>query len=404
MGAVWVADHVDLDAPVAIKFQNASFAGKEAAGERFQREAKMAARLRNPHVVRIQDYGVADGVPFMAMELLEGESLRARLDREERATPREATRLLRQAAAGLDFAHAAGVVHRDVKPSNLFVAREGDGETLKILDFGIAKWTDVEGDPTASSVVLGSARYMSPEQARGEAVDRRTDIWSLGVVAYEMLTGDVPFRGANLPDTTTKICAGVFEKPSARLGASYACFDSVFERALALLPTKRPETATELAEAFARAAAEWKGSASGSVGRESDTATMRATVTAKIAGRARRGGALGLGLIALAAVGGALVLRPWLSGGDSRAVVEPSKPSAAPPAAASVAPSAPPATAAVATPSAPAAAATASIPAQTPRSPIAPQPKSARKKPAEAPAPTPSRKTDPDFGLSLPGR
>ena len=404
MGAVWVADHVDLDAPVAIKFQNASLAGKDAASERFQREAKMAARLRNPHVVRIQDYGVADGIPFMAMELLEGESLRARLDREERATPREAARLLRQAAAGLDFAHAAGVVHRDVKPSNLFVTREGDAETLKILDFGIAKWTDVEGDPTASSVVLGSARYMSPEQARGEAVDRRTDIWSLGVVAYEMLTGDVPFRGANLPDTTTKICSGAFEKPSARLGASYSCFDSVFERTLALSPTKRPETATELAEAFARAAAEWKGSASSSVGRESDTATMRATVTAKIAGRTRRGGALGIGLVALAAVGGALVFRSWRSGGDGPAVTEPSKPSAAPPVAAPVAPSAPHSTAAAPTPSAPAEAPTASTPSKTPRSPIAPQAKSVRKKPAEEPAPTPSRKTDPDFGLSLPGR
>ncbi|HEY3499861.1 MAG TPA: protein kinase, partial [Polyangiaceae bacterium] len=280
-------------------------------------------------------------------------------------------------------------------------AREGDAESIKVLDFGIAKWREAEGDATPSEAVLGSARYMSPEQARGEEVGRRSDIWSLGVVAYEMLTGQTPFRGANLPDTVMKICAGAFEKPSSILGASYDCFDAVFERALGLDPSTRPETAPELADAFARAAADWKGSATGAVGREGDTATMGATVTAPRTGRARRGGALGVGLVVIASVGAAVAFRVWRSNAERSTLTDPAAPEAsATPFVASAAPGSLARSAGEPAASAGALPATASVRPPALHTP----PQASAVLPRKKRSPAPARSTDPDFGLSLPAR
>jgi serine/threonine-protein kinase len=420
MGEVWIAEHIELDAPVAIKFQHALLAGGQGANERFQREAKIAARIRSPHVVRVQDYGVDSGVPFIAMELLEGESLRARLDREQRVMPREAARILRQAAAGLDLAHAAGVVHRDIKPSNLFLAREANGETTKLLDFGIAKWSDAAQEPTASALVLGSARYMSPEQARGEKIDRSTDIWSLGVVAYEMLTGEAPFQGANLPDACMKICSGVFARPSEFLGAGYSRFDGVFEQALAVPQNERPASASELAEVFERATTDWTSASPSTLGRSSDTETMRATSAARAATSTKRGGALWL---AIATIAMALMTALWYANRvtSSREAAEISRSVSTTHAASTVSVNpiepaavvAPEKSTKLAAPPAPepsVAAPSASVtvrpraPRSLPRAAAAEQTTAPSKNTKNPEPPEPKRSTDPDFGLAVPAR
>jgi serine/threonine-protein kinase len=257
MGSVWRAVHLELDTPVAVKFPHAHRSASEDAVRRFRREARAAARLRSPHVVRIVDFGLEEGAPFLVMEHLEGEALEARLDRRARSSLDEATEVARQVAQGLDAAHGAGIVHRDIKPSNLFMAREGEHEIVKVLDFGIAKWSEAtlqgSASTTGSELVVGSAPYLSPEQARGEDVDSRSDVWSLGVVVYRMLTGVLPFRGTNVPDTLQRICAGVHEAPSLVLGSEYAELDPVFERALAVDRKRRFDSAGEFARALTHA-------------------------------------------------------------------------------------------------------------------------------------------------------
>jgi serine/threonine protein kinase len=255
MGSVWKARHLGLDAPIAIKFQHAHRASSAAAA-RFRREARAAAKLCHPNVVRVVDYGIDAEVPFIAMELLQGESLKARLERQTALALEEAVEFSRQAASALDAAHDAGIVHRDLKPSNLFVVREAGREGVKLLDFGIAKWFEAEGEGiTEDDLVVGSAQYMSPEQARAQPVDGRTDVWSLGVVAFQMLTGELPFHGANIPDTLSRICAGKWDPPSVHLGPSYVEVDAVFARAFELEPELRFASAGAFATALSDAVA-----------------------------------------------------------------------------------------------------------------------------------------------------
>ncbi len=257
MGSVWRARHVELDAPVAVKFQHLHRARSDGAEARFRKEARAAARLTSPNVVRVVDFGIDGDVPYIAMELLEGESLRARLERQLVSSLEEVLELTRQASSALDAAHAAGIVHRDFKPSNLFLVQSDEHEVVKLLDFGIAKWFEgeasAEGALTDDNLVVGSAHYMSPEQARGAAVDPRSDVWSLAVVAYQMLTGVVPFQGANIPDTLQRICSGRFEHPSRVLSPDYISFDAVFARAFELDPDLRFETAGEFSNALTNA-------------------------------------------------------------------------------------------------------------------------------------------------------
>jgi serine/threonine protein kinase len=170
---------------------------------RFLREARSAAQIRSPHIVQILDVGIDGGVPFIAMELLQGESLAERLARAGPLSPAEVARVLNQVARGIGRAHAAGLVHRDLKPDNIFLERNEDEETVKVLDFGIAKELAPGFDPdsgaTRTGTLIGSPHYMSPEQAEGSSdLDHRTDIWSLGVVAFECLVGKRPFEQASL--------------------------------------------------------------------------------------------------------------------------------------------------------------------------------------------------------------
>jgi eukaryotic-like serine/threonine-protein kinase len=192
MGVVYRARDTRLERPVALKFLH-SLESDDTATARFLQEARAAAALTHPNITTLHGIEEDAGRPFLVMELVDGETLQARLERMDRLQPDEAVSIAIQVAAGLEAAHARGIVHRDIKPANLMISRPG---LIKIMDFGIAR---VPGSPamTRAGSTLGSAAYMSPEQVRGDAVDGRSDVWALGVVLYEMLSGRLPFRGDN---------------------------------------------------------------------------------------------------------------------------------------------------------------------------------------------------------------
>jgi serine/threonine-protein kinase len=196
MGTVYAATHVVLGQRVAIKRMHVERLGRPNARERFLREARAAARLRSQHVARVIDVGVCeDGAPFIVMEHLDGEDLATLLDRRGALPFAEAVEYVLQAAEAVAEAHAAGIVHRDLKPANLFLIRDPAGSPcVKVLDFGISKLLGDDLALTRNAVAVGSPLYMSPEQmVSSKDVDSRTDLWSLGVVLYELVTAAVPF-------------------------------------------------------------------------------------------------------------------------------------------------------------------------------------------------------------------
>ncbi len=202
MGVVWVAHSLVLGVDVALKLIRASVAGPSVAS-RMAREAHAAARLGHPALVRVFDFGwTSRGDPFLVMELVQGETLWALLSRETRIDAIRAVQMILPIADGLRVAHDKEIVHRDIKPENIFLATDTFGRTQpKLLDFGIAKieHSAYEGKLTQVGAVLGSPEYMSPEQALGvDDVDERTDVWSLSVVLYELVTGTVPFSQVEL--------------------------------------------------------------------------------------------------------------------------------------------------------------------------------------------------------------
>ena len=219
MGSVWRAEHLTLGTPVAVKLIDGSIAHSEEALARFRREAQAAAELRSAHVVHIMDYGVENETPYIAMELLEGESLSARLTRMGRLSPKETAGILSQVARALTKAHQQRIVHRDLKPENIFIVREGDDELVKVLDFGIAKKLGLSstssGVKTNTGAMLGTPYYMSPEQAKGKSeVDHRTDVWSLAIITYECITGARPFESETLASLLVAICTEPLPIPS----------------------------------------------------------------------------------------------------------------------------------------------------------------------------------------------
>ena len=218
MGEVWLAHHTGLDTPCAIKFIHAQVAAVAETRQRFEREAKAVAQMRSPHVVHVLDYGECEGMPYIAMEYLDGEDLGRRLKRLERLTPFDTHLILAQVARALAKAHTAGLVHRDLKPENIFICHDDEQEIVKILDFGIAKNKALAiGDgSTATGALLGTPSYMSPEQAQGtKAVDHRSDLWSLAVVAFRCLTGRLPFVSEALGDLLVQIIVNPLPMPSS---------------------------------------------------------------------------------------------------------------------------------------------------------------------------------------------
>ena len=255
MGSVWAAHDRKLRRDVAIKLLTERIADSETALGRFEREAMAVARLHSPYIAQVYDYGVEDGSPYIIMELLNGEDLKAVLARSKRLGIDETGRVIQQVAKALHAAHASGIVHRDLKPGNVFIASEHGEEVCKVFDFGVAKaLTDLgdDSDTTQEGQLLGTPRYMSPEQAHGaKAVDHRTDLWSLGVIAYQCLTGRLPFVAVGTGHVLVKICTEEPDKPSDIHYALPPEVDAFIARALAKEPEDRFQSAKELAMAFA---------------------------------------------------------------------------------------------------------------------------------------------------------
>jgi len=250
MGVVYEAQHTLVGRRFAIKLLHSDLAAQRGSLERFQREAQAAGALESEHVASVLDFGVAeDGSPFMVMEYLAGESVRSLLDRCQRVPVARATDMVVQACRGVGAAHRNGIVHRDLNPQNLFVCRRDDGTDLvKVLDFGIAKLESIESAETRTGTIMGTPAYLAPEQARGEkAVDHRADVYGLGAVLYELLSGKKPHPG----DSHNAILHHICTQPALPLEAEALGLPAELvagvQRALASNPAERQASAEELA-------------------------------------------------------------------------------------------------------------------------------------------------------------
>jgi eukaryotic-like serine/threonine-protein kinase len=257
MGTVWEAHHLSLDTSIAIKFLNTELSHRPDIRSRFAREATSAARIRSPHVVGVLDSGFTEqGRAFIAMEFLRGEDLGRRLLRQPSLTLGETVTLVGHVCRGLAKAHAAGIVHRDLKPENLFMAEEEDEICVKILDFGIAKaiGPELATHKTDTGQLLGTPTYMSPEQALGRAIDSRSDLYSLAVVAYRCLAGRPPFVCAGAGELLVAVSTHTPRPPSRFNRALSPSIDRWFERALAHEPSARAwQHAADFGTAFEEA-------------------------------------------------------------------------------------------------------------------------------------------------------
>lgn len=256
MGSVWVAEHQGLGTRVAVKFISEDLASQPDVRQRFTREARASARIKSPHVVQVFDTGLLeDRVPYIVMELLEGHDLRDRIRQLKRLPLAEVVTVVRQACKALTKAHAKGVIHRDIKPDNLFICDPEGDPHIKVLDFGVAKSDDTDLAMTSTGAVVGTPYYMSPEQlVSAKHVDVRADLWSLGVVAYHALTGQRPFEAETFPGLVLAIERGVYPAPFGRLGVGSAELDAWIAKALHRDIEQRFKTAAEMASALEEAA------------------------------------------------------------------------------------------------------------------------------------------------------
>jgi serine/threonine protein kinase len=256
MGRVWAADHIALGRQVAVKFVSIALSDNAAALQRFAHEAQMLARLQSQYAPQIFDYGtLADGTPFIVMELLGGVSLQTRLQNDGFLSLAEAARLVDQVCSVLSSAHALGIIHRDIKPENIILVPDEAGAfTAKVLDFGIAKAV-LGGDPagmTQTGMTLGTPSYMSPEQLlSARAVDARADLWSLAVVMYCCLTGALPFAGDTFGAVCLAIHSGQLVDPSLLRPGLPPSLGEWFSKSLNRAIEQRFSSASEMALAFA---------------------------------------------------------------------------------------------------------------------------------------------------------
>jgi serine/threonine protein kinase len=241
MGVVYRADDTKLERHVALKFLSPRILGTDREKARFVREAKAAAALNHPNICTIHEIDEADGQTFIAMECVEGQSLKARIESGSIALD-ETLAIAAQIAEGLAEAHAKGIVHRDIKPANIVVTPKG---RVKIMDFGLARSIEAT-QLTAAGTTVGTVAYMSPEQARGDCVDHRTDIWSLGVILHEMIAGRRPFRGDRDQAVIYSILNEEPEPLSAALPEVSGELEDVVCRMLSKDPASRHQSAQEV--------------------------------------------------------------------------------------------------------------------------------------------------------------
>jgi len=246
MGTVYEATDTALDRRVAAKLIRDDLVGSPEAAERFRREARAAAGFAHPNVVTVHDFGLSGSRAFLVMELLEGVSLRQELRHQGRLPAGRTREILRGVCAAVESAHRRQLIHRDLKPENIFLARGESGESAKVLDFGLVK--SLSGDfqetaDTSAGILVGTLRYMSPDQFRGEAPGPAWDLWALGVVAYELLTGQHPFGTGSGPDLHAAVLGGRFTPIAIAFPEAPPGWQEFFARSLALQAENRPRTA-----------------------------------------------------------------------------------------------------------------------------------------------------------------
>lgn len=251
MGVVYRATQTGLDRTVALKVITPAFAEDEEFRERFKRESRLAASIEHPNVIPIHEAGESDGVLYLSMRYVDGTDLRSLLDREGRLEPRRAARIVAQVGEALDAAHAAGLVHRDIKPGNVLMA---SGDHAYLTDFGLTKRASSESALTKTGQLVGTVDYIAPEQAEGKRVDARTDVYALACVLYHVLTGTVPF---DKPSDMARLFAHVNEPPplpSEAVPGLPRALDEVVARGMAKDPDDRYLSAGDLGRAAVAAA------------------------------------------------------------------------------------------------------------------------------------------------------
>ncbi|MFN7134753.1 MAG: serine/threonine-protein kinase, partial [Myxococcales bacterium] len=251
MGSVYLAEHVGVGQRVAIKFLNPNFSGDPDIVRRFLNEAKSYGQVSHPHAVHLHDFGQDDeGALYISMEFIEGSDLKKLLEKEGRLRPRDAIDIALQVCDVLGYAHEKGIVHRDLKPENIMLQKGLRGFHAKVLDFGVARLMEEQGTRlTAAGTITGTPRYMSPEQAEGRDVDRRSDVYALGIVLFELLSGRHPYPGT----TITEILRAQVLEPMPHLDASLGlpgALDEVIQRATAKNREERFGTMAEFARAL----------------------------------------------------------------------------------------------------------------------------------------------------------
>jgi WD40 repeat protein/serine/threonine protein kinase len=294
MGVVFRAEDPQLKRLVALKAMRPTLAASASAKQRFLREAQTAAAIKHDHIVTIHQVGEDRGAPFLAMEFLEGESLEDRLHREKKLPLAEVLRIGGEIAAGLQAAHERGLIHRDIKPGNIWLEDRGHkrpacgpgGEPasgplaatsgrVKILDFGLARATDSDANLTQEGAIVGTPAYMAPEQALGQKVDHRCDLFSLGCVLYRMATGRAPFTGSNTVSTLMAVSTENPRPPHEIDATVPRELSDLILRLLAKKPADRPASATEVVEALAGQRSRIRQNAGGSERADVPKATLR---------------------------------------------------------------------------------------------------------------------------------
>lgn len=254
MGILWLTWDARLERYVAVKFMNLTRTPEEEDNRRFALEAKAEAQLggETEHVVKVLDYGIDNGTRYIIMEFLIGEDLGARLEKTRRLSAEALAPMVRQIASALKTAHRRNLIHRDIKPANIFLCQRDDEERVKILDFGIVKALGTTPN-TITGKLLGTPLYMAPEHFTDNPIDLRTDLWSLGVVLYQALTGRPPFSfdGWSMMKLASAICDAPIPLPSTVAPDLPESVDAFFSRALSRSPEGRFQSAEELARAFA---------------------------------------------------------------------------------------------------------------------------------------------------------